>query len=62
MVAPVFHLIVPTVQDAVNVAASVPQRLVVFAVMVGTDGAGVTLITTAFEFPLSPQLFVQVAV
>lgn len=62
VIAPVFHFTVPTVQVAVSVAASVLHRLVFVAVIVGTDGAGVTLITTAFEFPLSPQLFVHVAV
>jgi hypothetical protein len=60
-VAPVLHVIVPAQLDDVKIAVSVPQRLVLSAVITGASGEPPLVIETVFEFPLTPQLFVQVA-
>ena len=61
VVAPVLHNIVP-VQVAVNVTGSLPQRLSLLAVIAGVIPAPPFVMVTVFEAPLSPQVFIQVAV
>lgn len=60
-VAPVFHVIVPEHPAAVNIAVSVPQRLVLSAVNLGAVGVPPFEIFTMLETPLVPQPFTQVA-
>jgi hypothetical protein len=60
-VAPVFHVIVPEQPAAVRIAVSVPQRLVLSAVILGAVGVPPFEIFTILETPLVPQPFTQVA-
>jgi hypothetical protein len=61
-VAALLHTIVPAQPVAVNVAASLPHRLVLVVLIDGELEPVPIVITTAFEFPLSPQLVLQIAV
>jgi hypothetical protein len=61
-VTPLLHVIVPEQLDEVKIAVSVPQRLVLSALTVGDSGEPPLVITTTFDLPLTPQVFVQVAV
>lgn len=61
-VVPVFQVITPKQFEAVNVAVSVPQILVLSATIIGDVGVPPFAIFTIFELPLTPQAFTQVAV
>ena len=61
-VAPLLHVIVPEQLDEVNVAVSVPHKLVLSAFTTGASGEPPLVITTVFEFPLAPQLLTHFAV
>ena len=61
-VAPLLHVIVPEQLDEVNVAVSVPHKLVLSVFTTGASGEPPPLITTTFELPLAPQLFTHFAV
>ncbi|CAH0998061.1 hypothetical protein EMA8858_04196 [Emticicia aquatica] len=56
------HLTVPAHPVALNVALSPLHKLFFVVLMTGADGVLPVVITIGFELPLSPQLFVQVAV
>ena len=62
VVAPVLHLIVPAQPVALNVAVSALHKLFLLVLITGAAGLLPVLITMAFEFPLSPQLLLHVAV
>jgi hypothetical protein len=62
VVAPVLQVTVPVHPDTVNVAVSVPQIELLLAVIVGTTGIVVVVITITLLGTLSPQVLVQVAV
>lgn len=62
LVAFVLHFKVPLQPVAVNIAVSVPQIVVLFAVIVGVVGVTPVRITTEFDDELVPQIFVQDAV
>ena len=62
VVALVLHFKVPLQPVAVRVAVSFPQILVLSEVRVGAIGVLPVVIVMAFDAPLVPQVFVQVAV
>ena len=55
------HFTVPTQPVAVNVAVSVPHKLILFELIVGGVGSVPVLMVITFETPLSPQLLIQTA-
>jgi hypothetical protein len=61
-VAALLQTIVPVQPVAVNVAVSVPQRLILLVLTDGGFEPAPIVITIALEFPLSPQLLLHVAV
>jgi hypothetical protein len=61
-VAALLQTIVPVQPVAVNVAVSVPQRLILLVLIDGGFEPAPIVITIALEFPLSPQLLIHVAV
>ena len=62
VVAPVLHVVVPEQPVAVNVAVSVPQRLVLSAATVGAGGLPPDVIViTVDALLLDPQSFLQIA-
>jgi hypothetical protein len=62
VVALVLHFKVPLHPVAVKVAVSGPHKLVLLLAIDGVVGILPVVMTIAFEVPLVPQLFVQVAV
>jgi hypothetical protein len=60
-VVALLHFTVPTQPDAVNVAVSVPHKLVLFELIVGGVGSVPVLMVTTFDAPLSPQPLLQTA-
>ena len=61
-VALVLHFTVPTQPLAVNVAVSLPHKLVLLLAIVGALGEPPVVIMTAFDAPLVPQEVVHIAV
>jgi len=62
VVAPVLHESVPTQPVAVKVATSPLQMLFLLVAITGGFGGVPVVIITAFDTPLAPQTFEQVAV
>ncbi len=62
VVAPVFHVKVPTQPLAVNLAFSPLQQMVLSLVIIGADGGVPVVITIGLLAPLVPQTLLQVAV
>lgn len=62
VVALVLHFKEPLQPVAVKVAVSLPQILVLSVAIVGAVGVLPVVITMAFDAPLVPQVFIQVAV
>ena len=61
-VALVFHFTVPPQPLAVNVAVSLPHKLVLLLAMVGAPGEPPVVIAITFEVGLVPQVLTQTAV
>ena len=61
-VALVLHFTVPPQPVAVNVAVSVPHKLVLLLAMVGAVGEPPVVIIIAFDAPLVPHADIHVAV
>ena len=61
-VEPVLQVTVPPQPVAVNVAVSLPHKLVLLLAIVGALGGVPVVITIAFDAPLVPQPVKQVVV